>query len=818
MPAPTPPQSQAGAAAGGGGITSEGQRVASPSPAPVPTNGSVNSSSSSTTGSSTGSSTAVGPLAAAAASASARKASASMSTLNPNAGGFQPGALSSLGEVDNEHLITPMASNFDLNAHQQMPQPHHYQQQHSANSGNPLNVFGSPLSTPQHQTGAAHYANPQDWQNYHNVFNAGIGNPTGAGGSPSSSASATDSAINPQLAAFAAAMGVGVGPAGIGGSFDFTNNANLAAMMAIANGFSAGGNVNSNTGNGSNAQMQNQLAALQALQQQQQIAAALGGGGGGGPGSAQTAIPFQQFGSPSQQQQQQQQLFNLQQQQLQLQALLAAQMQAQTQVQQPYASHQGPSTPNSRENANVPPRFVQSGSQPDLASMLAGNTGLGNTASPGGAAGGFMAEQLALQAQYEALRQQQNELLKRFSEMQLQAQQLAMAQASQQQQQQQGSSPGVMSPQSQAGTIQGAGNQHVSAPAPASQSPSVSRQQAPHRRGPSQSISGIGSNNPASAAFTSGPMGQFGSMGQFTLPSQSSTNSPGAAQSQAPKGHGRRHSVNVTKRDPNLNTSFSFPNALGGSLGSASPAGGMSADNSFAINTSAIQEANENASTEAAQVLVGRAHGHGRRESRGSIGSLAGWGTSRSRAKGTHLGCISLAQWADFCSFSICQTPTLSRSRPCQSLRRTSLISRKLKLSSSSCHSSGLLPDTPGYPPSGCSSFSRPRPAVISSSGRACLPRTCLLHRYLPYFRRASSLSELSGLTSVTVRTRTLQQMSSMPTCSVSPSLGKAQPFVHDLACPIAAPGAHRIDLWTFISQFAAPRTGTELWKVTWWR
>ena len=527
----------------------------------------------------------------------------SLSTLNPNAGGFKPGALSALGEVEHETLITPIATSFDgtmaspggsnqgqpralasphqqalpgtaqqqLQALAQQQQQQQQMQQQQFQNMSPFNVFGSPLQTPQHQIGGNHHnlaaSNPQEWANYHNVFNAGIGNSNTLTMSPGGPTS-TDS--HPALAAAALSM----------------------------------------------SPIQAQLAMLQSMQQQQQMVAAAAaaananGGGSGYPSASQR------------------QAFALQQQQLQFQALLAAQAQLAT------ATQHGQSNSNNNSNNNnntVPPRFAQSGlSQPDLTSLASGLTGVTAGGVPGG--GGFMAEQLALQAQYETLRQQQQDLLNRFSEMQYQAAQLAQQAQN-------------MSPQQQ--QQHGLSNiQHTSPPSdriplhqPQSQQQQQQQQQTVataggggggntttgNRRGPSHSVS-IGAGQ-----TSSGPMGQFalptlqGNTGGINSSAITSSSANGLA-----KGHGRRHSVNVAKRDPNLNTFFSFP------AGNNNPTQQQQqqqqqqvAGQQGLVNTmNELSLENNTGNDPSDNIPSNRAYGHGRRESRGSIGSLAGWGSS----------------------------------------------------------------------------------------------------------------------------------------------------------------------------------------------
>ena len=516
--------------------------------------------------------------------------SSSLSTLNPNAGGFQPGALSALGEVEHEALMTPIATSFDgtmASPSQAQSQAHHLQQQ--IQNVNPFNVFGSPVQTPQHQIGNHHNfaaQSPQEWANYHNVFNAGIGNPNNSATSPGGADSGNQ------------------GAPGLAGLSDLTNNPALAAAAL------------------SMSPIQAQLAMLQSMQQQQQMVAA------GYPATTQ-----------------QQQVLALQQQQLQLQALLAAQAQAQlaaaTQQQQQQTNSNN--NTNNGGGSNLPPRFAQSQSQPDLASLAAGLSG---SSSNIGRGGGFMAEQLALHAQYEALRQQQQDLLQR----QFQAVQL-------------GQQAQAMSPQ------QGGGNANL----PSNSSPVANRGQQKgtqnisgqqQRRGASHSVSVAGQTS-------SGHMGQFGSMGQFALPAQGGTGI--AATAGLPKGHGRRHSVNVAKRDPNLNTSFSFP------AGSTNPTQQQQAGQ-MGIGATAFVNAMTDLNLDndpAENVPAGRTYGHGRRESRGSIGSLAGWGSSRfthslihfldlfllHHERDTEKRILLFSQWL--------QTPTSSLNLPYPSHKRT---------------------------------------------------------------------------------------------------------------------------------------------------
>lgn len=292
----------------------------------------------------------------------------------------------------------------------------------------------------------------------------------------------------------------------------------------------------------------------------------------------------------------------------------------------------------------------------------------------------FMAEQMALQVQYEALRQQQQDLMTRFQEMQLQAAQLAQAQVVQQQQalsspqshhaspvvqhgsyaqqqQQQHSPHQSVHQQSQIGSGL---PQSISSGSLAGNTGTGTRNAS--RRGPSQSISGMG------MAANSGPMGQFGSMGQFALPTGGGNNANNVNSNNnnnnLPKGHGRRHSVNVAanKRAENINTAFSFPAGAGnptqGNFNSNNNSGGAIGGPAMAQTITqadlGIGSVDENGNVLAAGQLPStgggppptRAFGHGRRESRGSIGSLAGWGSSELRL--TAIQCLSkllLSSW-----------------------------------------------------------------------------------------------------------------------------------------------------------------------------
>lgn len=623
---------------------------------------------------SSGNSTSNPPAAHTASSAPSQLSTTS--TLNPNAGGFQPGALSALGEVEHEVLITPQVATFAAagltspGRHRQqsqqqhaMPQSPHSQQQSqaqqaqaqaaagmqhaggpftSSNSGNtgstaPIgNPFGSPIQTPQSQIGNQHnpYSinmNTPEWQNFHNVFNKGIGvNNNGAGTPPSQTGSSNNNAGNQSpmntnnpidFASLLANMqqGAGAGLAGgnQGGFIDY-NNPN--AIAAALNGMQL------NTQN----PMQAQLLMLQQMQLQQQ------------------ALQQQQQNTTPQQQA----ALALQQQQLQLQALMSAQntLQQQSQVQP-----QG-----------IAPRFNQSTSQPDLASLAAG-LAANNGGMQGVGQNQFIAEQMALQAQYDQLRQQQQDLMNRFQEMQLHAAQLAQVQAQMSPQQLHtaggGGSPGhhhaqQQQQQSQMSSPLSGNASHLHHAREASNAPSQGHAQPtaaaptntgagaggrPHRRGPSQSISGIG------GIASSGPMGQFGSMGQFALPSSHSSSASvsigGAGAGGLPKGHGRRHSVNVAanKRaneniNNNINMAFSFP---AGSNNPTQQQGGQNQQQGQAAgngmmgqhqqqNNDIMEDGNENTGGVHGQARAARAYGHGRRESRGSIGSLAGWGSSES--------------------------------------------------------------------------------------------------------------------------------------------------------------------------------------------
>lgn len=505
----------------------------------------------------------------------------------------------------------------------------------SGNNGNNANVFGSPIQTPQHQIGHNHnpYAisgNTAEWQNFHNVFNAGIGNGgSNAGNGPTSTPPSNNGTQSPMNGNNNNATGgidynaILASMAGAGGFMDFSsmlggNAVNVQqqqqqAMLAAAALAAQGG---TNTG------MMNPLQAAQfGMLQQLQAQAGVNTG----------------FGNGTNAQQQAQQQALLQAQQMQL-----AQLMLQTQMQSQSGGQAGQA-----QSAAVPPRFnTSSVSQPDLASLA---TASPLTAQPGNGAGAgqgspFIAEQLALQAQYEALRQQQQELMNRFQEMQLQAVQLAQAQqqahSSPQQQnayahvsspgmgnaniQPQHAAAGVSSPLTGQSQLHQHGHGHAreasNAPHQQQQGGPPNARQQPHRRGPSQSISGMAS---------SGPMGQFGSMGQFALPSAGLAG-PGNNTSGAgglPKGHGRRHSVNVSRKNENNNNNimaFSFP------AGSANPTqGGTNVQGGQGGPQVAEQlGGQEDGETVPGQARAARAYGHGRRESRGSIGSLAGWGSS----------------------------------------------------------------------------------------------------------------------------------------------------------------------------------------------
>lgn len=300
--------------------------------------------SSSTTGGTSSSSTLPPPLTTRLRSTSSggggtsSSSSATSSTLNPNAGGFQPGALAVLGEVDNEVLITPQAATFGpgissspSNSNNGRQQAHGgvgvnnpYQSMMNAggpfnvgtantnsaattNNNNNSNVFGSPIQTPQHQIGSHHnpYANtntnPQEWQNFHNVFNAGIGNNNnnGTSGGGGNGASPNTTNINDFNTALANLNS---------GFMDFANNPALA-------------NLNSATANNNNISMSPMQAQIAMLQQMQQI---------------------QQQQAQQQANPQQQANLLLQQQSMQLQTLMAAQAQlhqSQQQQQQQQQQH-----------------------------------------------------------------------------------------------------------------------------------------------------------------------------------------------------------------------------------------------------------------------------------------------------------------------------------------------------------------------------------------------------------------------------------------------------------------------------------------------
>jgi protein SSD1 len=226
------------------------------------------------------------------------------------------------------------------------------------------------------------------------------------------------------------------------------------------------------------------------------------------------------------------------------------------------------------QTTNTPPRFLAQQS-PEMGNM-----------------GNMMAEQMVLQQQLELLKAQQDALLSRFAEMQV------------------ASPPGLSSPPMPSGTA-------------ASSCANAARSSGGHRRYQSQQVSS--SNNAGGmSAFAGLPsaMGQFSQPGGFTY-SQ-------GQQSGLPKGHGRRHSVNVVGKSTNGSaTSPPLPSAPLPTLGSMvmSPSMDFGSDLDFGASPtlgSAI------GSPPMGNPSTGWVPGHRSRESRSSISSLSGWGTSGS--------------------------------------------------------------------------------------------------------------------------------------------------------------------------------------------
>ena len=215
---------------------------------------------------------------------------------------------------------------------------------------------------------------------------------------------------------------------------------------------------------------------------------------------------------------------------------------------------------------NMPPRFAQQQQQQNMASNM-------------------MVEQLQIQQQLDNLRAQQDALLNRFAEMSVQQQ----------------------PPQAQSGGFA-----------------NVAR--TGHRRHQSQQVPGSGGMG------SMGSFGGFGQMGQFGA-GGTGLGFLGTQQQQAavPKGHGRRHSVNVVKSGNQVTSP-----ALSQSVGPGSPPqapsnfGGFQfpPNNNNALQPSIQDDLDFGASPQGANQAGGFVQGHGRRDSRGSMSSLSGWGTS----------------------------------------------------------------------------------------------------------------------------------------------------------------------------------------------
>ena len=222
--------------------------------------------------------------------------------------------------------------------------------------------------------------------------------------------------------------------------------------------------------------------------------------------------------------------------------------------------------------------------------QLSGGFSQGNAGGQGDAAA-LMAEQMAIQQQLENLRLQQESLLQRFGDMQAHP------------------SPLV------------------------DQQPHSPRQQAPHH-GASQSIGGGGQahRRVQSHQQVGGMMGSFGQgMGSFGGSASGGNPFQGAGPpaSNLPKGHGRRHSVNVVNKSASASTS---PNMNAGQA----PMGGFGALGGafqFPNNVAASQTRQDQQLGEAEFAASGGGsnfrHSHHRTQS-GSISSLGGWSLSAS--------------------------------------------------------------------------------------------------------------------------------------------------------------------------------------------
>lgn len=220
---------------------------------------------------------------------------------------------------------------------------------------------------------------------------------------------------------------------------------------------------------------------------------------------------------------------------------------------------------------NMPPRFASQ--QQQNQQNMASN---------------MMVEQLQIQQQLDNLRAQQDALLNRFAEMSVQ-QQPAQTQ------------PGGFANVARTG----------------------------HRRHQSQQVPGSGGMG------SMGSFGGFGQMGQFGT-GGTGLGFLGAQQQQSavPKGHGRRHSVNVVKSGNQITSP-----SLSQSVGPASPPQATNNFGSFQFppNNNALQPSIQDdldfgASPQNANQAGGFVQGHGRRQSHGSMSSLSGWGTSEATA------------------------------------------------------------------------------------------------------------------------------------------------------------------------------------------
>jgi len=198
-------------------------------------------------------------------------------------------------------------------------------------------------------------------------------------------------------------------------------------------------------------------------------------------------------------------------------------------------------------------------------------------------ASNMMVEQLQIQQQLDNLRAQQDALLNRFAEMSVQQQPVAPA-------------PGGFANVARTG----------------------------HRRHQSQQV-------PGTTMGSMGSFGGFGQMGQFgTGATGLGFQSSQQATSAVPKGHGRRHSVNVVKTNQPGITSPNLSASVG--PGSQPPIGNFSSfqfpPNAGTLQPSIQDDLDFGASPTSANQAGGFVQGHGRRDSRGSMSSLSGWGTN----------------------------------------------------------------------------------------------------------------------------------------------------------------------------------------------